>query len=240
VLKIVGIKVNNLVKSYELSGQQIKVFDGLNFNTYKNGITVILGKSGCGKTTFLRILANLENMDGGSIDIPGNKKIGFVFQEPRLMPWLNVYENIAFVLGKKETKESKDEILHLIETVGLKNFEKAYPRQLSGGMKQRVAIARALIYDPDIILMDEPFAALDYFTRKTMQDELIKIHSLTKKEILFVTHNIDEGLILGNKIVIFANGQVVKEYDIDDNSYNRDLLSEKFIKLKQDILGNIN
>ena len=138
----------------------------------QNSISVILGKSGCGKTTLLRILANLESYDQGEISMDRDEKISFVFQEPRLMPWLSVFQNITF--GLRKEKIDLEKIEELMNLIGLKKFEKAYPHQLSGGMQQRVALARALAYDPSIILMDEPFAALDYFTREAMQKELIR------------------------------------------------------------------
>jgi sulfonate transport system ATP-binding protein len=198
-----------------------------------------LGKSGSGKTTFLRMLSELESIDGGVLEIPGNKRIGFVFQEPRLLPWLSAYDNIAVVLGKKPSTADRENVWKWLELVGLKDFARAKPAQLSGGMQQRVAIARAFFYEPDIILMDEPFAALDYFTREAMQRELLKIQALTQKDIVFVTHNIDESLLLGKKIIIFERGGVKKEYSLEDYPYPRDLLDQKMITVKQDILTQL-
>jgi len=198
-----------------------------------------LGKSGSGKTTFLRMLSELESIDGGVLEIPGNKRIGFVFQEPRLLPWLSAYDNIAVVLGKKPSTADRENVWKWLELVGLKDFARAKPAQLSGGMQQRVAIARAFFYEPDIILMDEPFAALDYFTREAMQRELLKIQALTQKDIVFVTHNIDESLLLGKKIIIFERGGVKKEYSLEDYPYPRDLLDQKMITVKHDILTQL-
>ena len=126
------------------------------------------------------------------------------------------------------------------ETVGLEKFYNAYPKQLSGGMKQRVSIARAFAYDPDFIMMDEPFSALDYFTREQMQKELLKIHERLKCSILFVTHSIDEALILGDKIVILEKGIIKSQYEIDEKSDSRDLLDDKFVNLKKQIIDDLN
>lgn len=237
VLTIAGVKVENLCKTFFVSDKKLSVLHNLNFTAKENSITVILGRSGCGKTTFLRILGGMETMDQGQIILPENEKTGVVFQEPRLMPWLTVWQNVTFGLKKKEVQ--KEKISKLLETVGLSGFETAYPSQLSGGMQQRVSLARALAYDPFLILMDEPFAALDHFTRKTMQDELIRIHELSSKEIIFVTHSIDEALILGQKIVIFEEGKVKKEYDLSFVPLTRDLLSIELIEIKKDILKNM-
>ena len=166
-----------------------------------------------------------------------NKKMAYVFQEPRLMPWLNVFDNVKFGLENKKNEYTK--IQSIIDTVSLSGFEKAYPNQLSGGMKQRVAIARALAYEPLFIMMDEPFAALDYFTRKQMQKELIYLKNKRKMSILFVTHSIDEALLLGHKIIIIDDGKVKSEYVIDKDNYRRNLLDMEFIELKKNIIEQL-
>ena len=203
----------------------------------QNSINVILGKSGCGKTTFLRILANLEQYDQGEVLINSDEKISFVFQEPRLMPWLSVSQNITFGLEKQ--KINFEEIEELMNLVGLKKFEKAYPHQLSGGMQQRVALARALAYDPSIILMDEPFAALDYFTREAMQKELIRIYQLKKKSIIFVTHSIEEAIAIGQNIFVFNEGRVHAQFNLEQYEYPRDVLSPSLIEIKKEILKKL-
>ncbi len=153
------------------------------------------------------------------------------------MPWLTVWKNITF--GLKRTKRDDIAIRQLIDTVGLTGFINAYPDQLSGGMQQRAALARVLAYDPDLILMDEPFAALDYFTRETMQNELIRIHSMHNKTIVFVTHSIDEALLLGGKIIVLEQGKIGAEHHLTDIPYPRDLLSEPLIEIKKSILSTI-
>ena len=195
---------------------------------------MILGKSGCGKTTFL---ANLEQCDQGEVLINNDEKISFVFQEPRLMPWLSVSKNITFGLEKQ--KINFEEIEELMNLVGLKKFEKAYPHQLSGGMQQRVALARALAYDPSIILMDEPFAALDYFTREAMQKELIRIYQLKKKSIIFVTHSIEEAIAIGQNIFVFNEGRVHAQFNLEQYEYPRDVLSPPLIEIKKEILKKL-
>ena len=152
------------------------------------------------------------------------------------MPWLDV-KNITFGIHNKNIDNRK--IDRIIETVGLKKFYSAYPRQLSGGMKQRVSIARAFAYDPDFIMMDEPFSALEFFTREQMQNELLKIHQTSKCSILFVTHSIDEALILGDKIVILEKGVIKSQYEIKEKSSTRDLLDDKFVKLKKQIIDDL-
>lgn len=233
------IRTENISKSFFVNNKNIKVIQNINFESSPEGITVILGKSGCGKTTFLRLLAQLEIQDSGKIIIEDNAKISIVFQEHRLMPWLNVFSNITFGMNKSEKKECKDKIYNLINMMGLNGFDMAYPYQLSLGMMQRVAIARALANDGNIILMDEPFASLDYFTRETLQNETINIYKNSKKSIIFVTHSIDEALILGKKIIIFEGGKIKKEYDLNHENNDRNILSPFFIELKKDILNSI-
>ena len=233
-----GIKLVNVSKIYNVERESIKVLNGINLDIPQNKITVILGRSGCGKTTLLRLVAGLEDFEQGEIIGASSNKKAYVFQEDRLMPWLDVKSNITFGIHRKEIDHNR--IDRIIETVGLEKFYNAYPKQLSGGMKQRVSIARAFAYDPDFIMMDEPFSALDYFTREQMQKELLKIHERLKCSILFVTHSIDEALILGDKIVILEKGIIKSQYEIDEKSDSRDLLDDKFVNLKKQIINDLN
>ena len=233
-----GIELKNIHKTYPVDDRTLHVLKGIDLYIPEKSITVILGRSGCGKTTLLRLVGDLEQPDSGEINFHAAHKTAYVFQESRLMPWLNVWDNVVFGLKKQETE--KTIIQNIIDTVGLNGFEKAYPHQLSGGMQQRVAIARALAYDPSFIMMDEPFAALDYFTRDQMQKELIKLQQSRGASILFVTHSIDEALLLGHKIVVIEDGLVKREFLIETESAERDLLSPAFIDLKREIINELD
>ena len=230
-----GIDLIDVYKSYRLGESVVDVLLGIDLNIPEGRITVILGNSGCGKTTLLRLIGGLENFDRGKISNPNSKKSAFVFQEPRLMPWLNVRRNIAFGLKDLNSKI----IDELVNMVGLNGFENAYPNQLSGGMQQRASIARALAYEPSFIMMDEPFAALDYFTREQMQKELIKIQNKTNCGMLFVTHSIEEALLIAHKIIVIDNGKVSFTYNLEEDNINRNLLDANFIALKKCILQNL-
>ena len=232
-----GIKLVNVSKFYTVEKETIKVLDGIDLEIPANKITIILGRSGCGKTTLLRLVSGLETFEQGEILGSEGNKNAYVFQEDRLMPWLNVEKNITFGIHKKDIDDAKVE--KIIQTVGLDKFSNAYPRQLSGGMKQRVSIARAFAYNPDFIMMDEPFSALDFFTREQMQNELLRINKTLNCSILFVTHSIDEALTLGDKIVILEKGIIKSQYEIEEESNNRDLLDDKFVELKKKIINDL-
>lgn len=232
-----GIELKNVQKSYEVDGRTLAVLNGINLKLPENTITVILGRSGCGKTTLLRLVGGLEEPDEGTITFDDEHKTAFVFQEPRLMPWLNVWDNVRFGLKKQECDSAF--LQGIINTVGLEGFEKVYPNQLSGGMQQRVAIARALAYEPSFIMMDEPFAALDYFTRSQMQRELKHLQKEQGASILFVTHSIDEALLLGDKIVMIENGQIKSEITIETEAKERNLLEPEFIERKKKIKNDL-
>lgn len=246
-LRIGKFIIENISKVYSQSGDEKnykEVLKNLSMEIPEDEITVIVGKSGCGKTTFLRILAGLENITEGKIkylDRNGSEKkvkIGMVFQEPRLMPWLTVEKNIKIHEKKNEEKINVEKILSL---VSLKGTENLYPHELSGGMASRVAIARAIAYNPDVLLMDEPFAALDYFTRGQLQKEIIKIHEETKTGIIFVTHNIDEAVLIGERIIVFSGENEDKKYETFkiDKDYPRDIGDIELINLKKEILNKL-
>lgn len=232
-----GIKLSGIRKVFDTDDGRIEVLKELNLFVPEKKITVLLGRSGCGKTTILRLIAGLEKINAGSIEKSQTAKTAFVFQEPRLMPWLNVYKNVAFGLKRKQI--SKAEIERQINLVGLSDFKRAYPFQLSGGMQQRVAIARAMAYKADFIMMDEPFAALDYFTREQMQKELIRIHLKNEPSILFVTHSIDEALLLADKIVIIEKGGVKAEFEIKESKKDRNLFCKSFLELRMQIMQQL-
>ncbi|WP_298947894.1 ABC transporter ATP-binding protein [uncultured Campylobacter sp.] len=229
------IEISNLSKHFYIGEKRIDVLRELNLNIKKDKITVILGRSGCGKTTLLRLITGLESVSLGEIKFKEQAKIGFVFQEARLMPFLNVYENIVFPLKKHEIEPAK--IDSLISMIGLSDFKFAAVSQLSGGMSSRVSLARVLAYEANLILMDEPFAALDAFTRASMQAEILKIKA--GKTILFVTHNIDEALFLADEIILLEKGGIKSNYDLSNLARPRDLLSGELIAIKRKILSEI-
>ena len=229
------IEISNLSKHFFIGERRIDVLRELSLSIKKDKITVILGRSGCGKTTLLRLIAGLESISLGEIKFKEQAKIGFVFQEARLMPFLNVYENIVFALKKQEIEPAK--IDALISMIGLSDFKFAAVSQLSGGMSSRVSLARVLAYEANLILMDEPFAALDAFTRASMQAEILKIKA--GKTIIFVTHNIDEALFLADEIILLEKGGIKSSYELSNLARPRDLLSEELIAIKRKILSEI-
>ena len=230
------IEISNLCKSFHVDGRELEVLKNMNLSVPANEITVLLGRSGCGKTTLLRLIGGLDKEYIGTISTPHNTPPAFVFQEARLMPWLTVAQNIAFGLKKKDVKS--EEIHRLITLTGLDGFADALPQQLSGGMQQRTALARALALDPSFILMDEPFAALDHFTREKMQQVLLEIHKANRCGVLFVTHSIDEALAIADRIVILENHQAKKVYPVGDRWRKTSSEADRRA-LRQDILSSI-
>jgi sulfonate transport system ATP-binding protein len=192
-------------------------FKNISLASEQGEIIGLLGTSGCGKSTLLRVLSGLDSEYTGTVKINDSlikavhEKVGIIFQEPRLMPWLNVVDNVAF--GLKAAKDKEKAAKDFVELVGLKGFEKHYPKDLSGGMAQRVSIARALVTNPEVLLLDEPFSALDAFTKMQLQDLLLNIWKQYKSNIVLVTHDIDEALYLCDRIFILRGqpGEVYKE-----------------------------
>jgi len=201
------VDIKQLSKTFQSSKGKVHALHNINLDIEEGEFITVIGPSGCGKSTLLKIVAGLDVdyrggalLGGEEIKGPGIDK-GFIFQEPRLFPWLTVEANIAadLNLSKPDVRKRVDE---LIELVKLKGFEKSYPRELSGGMAQRVSIARALLRNPKVLLLDEPFGALDAFTRTHMQEVLLDIWEKNKTTMIFVTHDIDEAVFLANRIVI--------------------------------------
>ncbi|ALS29118.1 sulfonate ABC transporter ATP-binding protein [Paenibacillus sp. 32O-W] len=202
-----ALQINRLNKSFVTPSGVVHALKDIQLHVRPGEFVTIIGPSGCGKSTLLKIIAGLDIdydgevlLDQQPVRKPGIDK-GFIFQEHRLFPWLTVERNIAadLPLSRHDTRRKVDD---LIEAVRLKGFEKAYPRELSGGMSQRVAIARALLRNPKVLLLDEPFGALDAFTRGHMQEVLLDIWRRNKTMMIFVTHDIDEAVFLGNRVVI--------------------------------------
>lgn len=225
-------RVKNLTKSYEKK----EIFKNLDLEIKNDEITVILGKSGCGKTTLMRILSKLDRGIQGEVKLYNENNLetqgrfGFVFQESRLLPWFTVKENIS-IHGKNKNIDK------YLEMIGLEDYGESYPDELSGGMAQRVALARALSYEPDTLFMDEPFSALDYFTRRQLQKELLKIYEKTKIGIIFVTHNLDEALALAHRILVIKEGKIL-EFRID-KKFSREIEDMELIRLKREIIDLI-
>ena len=242
------MKQKNIVKYFRHDDYQLKALGGVNLKVEAGDFVCLIGPSGCGKSTFLRIVAGLEVPDEGEILFDGKPvtETGpdriLVFQEGALFPWLKVSDNVEFGLKmagvpKDERSEISERYLDMMQ---LTKFANSYTYQLSTGMKQRVSIARALAMDPDVLLMDEPFASLDAQTRDLLLVEMQLIWQKTKKTILFVTHNVAEAVVLGNKVVIFSNrpSSVKKEMSID---FPRPRLieDEKLMKFQQQILAEL-
>ncbi len=206
------LTIDGIVKSFPHKEKgHVKVLDNISLDVEKGQFVSIVGPSGCGKSTLLYLIAGLEKADQGEIRIagkvvtdPGPDRV-VVFQQDGLFPWLTVLDNVTYGLRLKglPKKQAEDKAREMLKMVHLSNFIDAYPHQLSGGMKQRVAIARALVMEPAILLMDEPFAALDEQTRMVLHNELLEIWKKTKVTIFFVTHNIREAVLLSEKIIVF-------------------------------------
>ncbi len=215
------LSVAGLTKFYD----ELEVLADISVDVADGEFVSIVGPSGCGKTTFLRIVDGLETFDAGTVSIDGRRvtKPGpdraFVFQADSLQPWRTVRSNAAIGLEIQHrlTREEGEHLDRLLELVGLKGFERYYPRQLSGGMRQRVNLARALAVHPDVLLMDEPFAALDAQTREIMQTELLRIWSAARSTVLFITHQIDEAVYLSDRVLVFGRrpGRIQEVISID-------------------------
>ena len=218
-------------------------FKNINLETKQGEIVGVLGTSGCGKSTLLRVLAGLDSEYTGTVKISGDiiksvhEKVGVIFQESRLMPWLTVLENISFGL-KNDSKKKNEKAQEYVKLVGLQGFENHYPKDISGGMAQRVSIARALITAPQVLLLDEPFSALDAFTKMQLQDLLLTIWEKYKSTMIVVTHDIDEALYLCDRIVILKGqpGEIYQTIQIDDPK-PRSRGDIKLAQLKAEILS---
>jgi len=209
----VKLEFQDVAKSYSNSKQSsLQVLDGISFAAEEREFVCLLGPSGCGKSTLLKMAAGLERATSGIVSIGGQSittprpGCGMVFQDYALFPWLTVERNIAFglELQKKDPAEIRNAVTRFIQLVGLSGFEKSLPSQLSGGMKQRVALARALILAPEVLLMDEPFGALDSFTRMEMQEELAGLWQRQPFTVVFVTHDIEEAIYLADRILVMS------------------------------------
>jgi len=247
------ITFSGVSKSFERVGQPpIEALRDLSFSIAEHEFVSVLGQSGCGKSTLLQLLAGLTPATAGQITVNGaavtgpRDDVGIVFQRPTLLPWFDVLGNVTFPIRHKSlpvTPEITDRAEELLELVGLKEFAKRMPDELSGGMQQRVSIARALLLDPDILLMDEPFSALDALTRDEMSFELLRIWMAKRKTVLFITHSIPEALLLSDRLIIMSArpGQVMEEIACPfQRPRSEETLSDpRFAELSNHIRGSL-
>jgi NitT/TauT family transport system ATP-binding protein len=219
------IRVRDVVKIFDTKqGEPIRALDGVNLEVAPRQFVSIVGPSGCGKSTLLKICAGILEPSSGEVALPGSQydsdrqgaRIGMVFQSPVLLPWKTVLENVNVPLIITRRPADKDRGRDLLAMAGLSGFEEKYPKELSGGMQQRVALARALVTDPPLLLMDEPFGALDALTRELMGLELQRIWSIARKSVLFVTHSIPEAVFLGDRVVVMSSrpGRVIADIEV--------------------------
>ncbi|RMW34790.1 MAG: ABC transporter ATP-binding protein [Nitrosopumilus sp.] len=242
------LEAKNIVKYFSHESHKLKALGGVDLKVESGDFVCLIGPSGCGKSTFLRIVAGLEKPDEGQILFDGHpvSETGperiMVFQEGALFPWLTVQDNVEFGLKMAGIpKEERAKISHrYLDMMQLTKFTDSYTYQLSTGMKQRVAIARALVMDPDVLLMDEPFAALDAQTRDLLLVEMQLIWEKTKKTILFVTHSVAEAAVLGTKVAVFSNRPSTIKREVE-NDFPRPRVSEdeSLLKFQQDLLSEL-
>lgn len=245
----IRVELRHVSKSFQTGkkGKKSEVVRDISFEIYDNEFLVILGPGRCGKSVLLNMMTGLLEMDSGEIfldeeQIKGpNPEMGMVFQKTGMLPWLTVMENVEFGPKMRGVDKKKRRALaqHYIDLVGLHGFENHYSYQLSGGMKQRVGIARAYANEPKILIMDEPFGALDAQTRYSMQEEVAAIAEKEKRTIIFVTNNIEEALILGDRIILLTNcpAQIKKIYNVN-MPRPRDTMSDAFLELRKEISDN--
>lgn len=248
---IVKLKIENVYKEYNTRKGKTVALNGINLDIKENEFICVVGPSGCGKSTLLNAIAGLHEPTSGSIYLDGNLikgtgvERGVVFQQYALFPWRTVLKNVMFGLEIKKTPKDEAEKIAMkyIKSVGLEGFEHAYPKELSGGMKQRVAIARAYAANPEVLLLDEPFGALDAQTRVQLQQELLTTWEQDKKTCFFITHDVDEAVILAQRVVIMSArpGRIKRIVDIDiPYPRTQDIkTSPKFIELKNEIWNEV-
>lgn len=241
---VAGLKVSHVDKVFQLDSGELQALHDIDLEVKEGEFVSVVGASGCGKSTLLKLIVGLEKCSSGEIQV-GERKVckpsldcGMVFQEARLYPWLTVEKNIEFGISDLVDKvEKKRRVEEHIELVGLRGFEKAFPNQLSGGMQQRVSIARALAGRPQLLLLDEPFGALDAFTRISMQNEVLRIWEHEKRTMVLVTHDIDESIFLSDRIVIMSSRPgTIQEIINVDLPRPRDRSIEEFLAIRKKIL----
>jgi len=240
------LRADGIGMAFERDGGSISVLEDINLSVRDGEFVCLLGPSGCGKSTILNIMAGFiaptrgeVRIDGEIVSGPDPRRI-FVFQERGVFPWLTVEGNIGFGLFQLAPAERQRRIAHYVALVGLQGFEKAYPRDLSGGMKQRVEVARALAVNPDMLFLDEPFGALDSITRLIMRSELLRIWEAERKTIMFVTHDIDEAVQLADRVIVMsARPAKIQRIVSIDIPHPRDISSRHYLSLRDGILEAI-
>lgn len=240
------LRAEGISMVFNRNQNQVEVLETLDLEVGEGEFVCILGPSGCGKSTFLNIIAGFISPTSGQVRIEGETVRGpdprriFVFQERGVFPWLTVEGNIGFGLFKLSKAQRAERIAQYVKLVGLQGFEKAYPQELSGGMKQRLEVARALAVNPDVLFLDEPFGALDSITRLTMRSELLRIWQAEQKTIVFVTHDIEESIQLADRVIVMsarpARIQRIVNIDI---SHPRDISSHRYLELRDGIFEEI-
>lgn len=234
------LKIEHLNKTFEVDKEKVEILKDINLEIEEGEFITIVGHSGCGKSTLLKIIAGLVGYDEGNV-IRNGKKVtapgtdcGMVFQEHRLLPWLKIRDNVGFGLDSLPKEERDRLVSEHIKLVRLDGFENAYPSQLSGGMSQRAAIARGLVSNPGILLLDEPFGALDALTRIQMQQEILRIWKEKKTTMIMVTHDIDEAIYLGRRIVVMSArpGEIRTVLKIESSAKNRGSADFTYYKKK--------
>jgi NitT/TauT family transport system ATP-binding protein len=241
-----SLQVENVGMTFDGDGQQTIVLEDISLEVGEGEFVCLLGPSGCGKSTLLNIMAGFLSPTRGDLKVGGEIVQGpdprriFVFQERGVFPWLTVEGNIGFGIANLPRKEREQRVAHYVEMVGLKGFEKSYPSDLSGGMKQRLEVARALAVNPDMLLLDEPFGALDSITRLTMRRELLRIWEAERKTIIFVTHDIDEAVQLADRVVVMsARPATIQQIVTIDIPHPRDISSARYLELRDGIFQQI-
>lgn len=232
--------IDHLNKNFNVDGKSVNILNDINLNINEGEFVAIVGHSGCGKSTLLKIIAGLLDYDDGNVTLDSRRiskpdiDRGMVFQEHRLFPWLTIKENLAIGLDKLDNKNKEEIISEHLKLVKLEGFENVYPHQLSGGMSQRAAIARALVNAPKVLLLDEPFGALDALTKIMLQEEILKIWEKEKTTMIMVTHDIEEAVYLADRIVVMsARPGKIKEVVKVDLGRVRDRGSADFAKIKK-------
>jgi len=247
----IKISVQNVTKVFSGKRGEVTALKDLTLDVKDGEFLVIVGASGCGKSTLLNLVAGFDSPSDGRVFLDGQPVVGItpecgmIFQQYALFPWKTVQDNIEFGLKMKRMAktERRERAAKFIDMVGLKGFEKSYPHHLSGGMKQRVSIARSLANNPKVMLLDEPFAALDAMTRQVLQEQLVRIYEKHRKTIIFITHSIDEALLLSSRIMVMTArpGRIAQEIPNDlPHPRNAEVqLSTRYMELKRHIWGSV-